>query len=86
VDNRRSDPANEAPVSPQEAADRLGFSCQHVIRLIQAGELSANEFPGTRGWQIPTRSILVFEDRREVARQRADEHSRALDRIGAPLE
>ncbi|MBF6619806.1 MAG: hypothetical protein ITG02_06195 [Patulibacter sp.] len=86
MDNWRSDPANEAPVSPQEAADRLGFSCQHVIRLIQADELPANELPGTSGWQIPTRSILAFEERREVASQRADEHARALDRIGAPLE
>lgn len=84
--HRRSAPASDVPVSPQEAADRLGFSHQHAVRLIEAGELAADELPGTSGWQISLRSVLDFEERRAIARQQADEHARALDRLGAPFE
>jgi excisionase family DNA binding protein len=73
-------------LSPQEAADRLGFSRQHVVRLIQAGELAADKLPGSSYWQIPLGSVLAFEERREAARRRSDELSRSLDELGAPLE
>jgi hypothetical protein len=84
--HRRSAPANSVPVSPQEASDRLGFSHQHLVSLIEAGELAADELPGARGWQISLGSVLDFEERRAIARQQADEHARGLDRLGAPLE
>jgi excisionase family DNA binding protein len=32
-------------LSPQHAADRLGFSRQHIVRLINAGELEAHKLP-----------------------------------------
>lgn len=86
MDHRRSALANDVRVSSQEAAERLGFSNQHVIRLIRASELSADEVPGASGWQVSLRSVLAFEERREIARQQADERARALDRLGAPLE
>lgn len=73
-------------LSPQDAADRLGFSRQHVVRLINARELEAHKLPGSGYWQIPLTAVLAFEQRREHARRRADEHAIALDELGAPLE
>jgi excisionase family DNA binding protein len=73
-------------ISPQQAADRLGFSRQHVVRLINAGELEARKLPGSSYWQIPVATVLAFEERRERASQMADEFSRSLDALGAPLE
>lgn len=73
-------------LSPQQAAGRLGFSRQHVVRLIAAGELEAEKMPGSSYWQIPLSSIIDFEQRREQARERSDDFSRSLDELGAPLE
>jgi len=73
-------------LSPQQAADRLGFSRQHVVRLIAAGELVAEKLPGSGYWQIPVTGVLAFEMHREQARRDADAFSRSLDALGAPLE
>lgn len=73
-------------LSPQQAADRLGFSRQHVVRLIAAGDLVAERLPGSSYWQIPLDQLLAFEERRTQARQDADAFSRSLDAFGAPLE
>lgn len=73
-------------LSPNEAAQRLGFSRQHVMRLIHAGKLEGEQLPNSDYWRIPLRSVLVFEEQREQARARADEFSRSLDELGAPLE
>lgn len=73
-------------LSPQQAAARLGFSRQHVVRLINANEIEAEKLPGSSYWQIPLSAVLAFEDRRATARERADELSRSLDELGAPLE
>jgi excisionase family DNA binding protein len=73
-------------LSPQQAADRLGFSRQHVVRLIGYGELRAQKLPGSGYWKIPLASVLAFEDRRERARELTDEWSRDLDAMGAPPE
>jgi len=73
-------------LSPRQAADRLGFSRQHVVRLIAAGELAAEKLPGSSYWLVPIGSILEFEERREAARARTDAWSRSLDDLSAPLE
>lgn len=73
-------------LSPQQTADRLGFSRQHVVRLIDGGEFDAQRMPGSSYWQIPVASVLAFEQRRGRARQQSDEFSRSLDELGAPLE
>lgn len=73
-------------LSPQEAADRLGFSRQHVRRLIEAGELEARRLPSSTHWKIPMRAVLDFEQRRSEAEQRGDTFSRSLDELGAPAE
>jgi excisionase family DNA binding protein len=75
-----------AMLSPQVAADRLGFSRQHVRRLIEAGELEASQLPNSTHWKIPMRAVLAFEQRRSEAEERADEFSRSLDELGAPAE
>lgn len=73
-------------LSPQQAAGRLGFSRQHVVRLINTGELRAQKLPGSNYWQIPLASVLDLEEQRERARELADTFSRDLDQLGAPLE
>ncbi len=75
-----------AMLSPQEAADRLGFSRQHVRRLIEAGELTGEQLPNSTHWKIPLRAVLDFEERRSEAEKRAGEFSRSLDEMGAPAE
>lgn len=73
-------------LSPQQAADRLGFSRQHVVRLIGYGDLQAEKLPGSSHWKIPLASVLAFEEQRERGRELADEWSRELDAMGAPPE
>lgn len=73
-------------LSPNAAAERLGFSRQHVRRLVDAGELVGQQMPGSRYWKIPLASILAFEERRERAAREADAFSADLDRLGAPAE
>jgi excisionase family DNA binding protein len=73
-------------LSPQQAADRLGFSRQHVVRLIGYGDLQAHKLPGSSHWKIPLTSVLTFEEDREQGRELADEWSRELDAMGAPPE
>lgn len=73
-------------VSPQQAADRLGFSRQHVMRLIENGSLEAEQLPGSAYWQIPVGSVDALQKRREEGRRIMNEWSRNLDALGAPLE
>jgi excisionase family DNA binding protein len=73
-------------LSPAQAAERLGFSRQHVVRLVEAGELPAERLEGSRYWKLPLRGIVAFEQRRERARAHDDAFSRSLDEAGAPLE
>jgi hypothetical protein len=72
--------------SPQQAADRLGFSRQHVVRLIGYGELQGQKLSGSIYWKIPLASLLAFEERRDRARGLTDKWSRDLDAMGAPPE
>ena len=51
-------------LSPQQAARRLGFSRQHVMRLIDYGKLEARQLPGSSYWKIPLSSVLALEGRR----------------------
>ena len=78
--------AQEEHVSPREAGERLGFSRQHVVRLIEAGELAGEKLEGSSYWRVPVHGIAEFEDRREAARRAADAFSRSLDASGAPPE
>ncbi len=73
-------------LSPQKVGDLLGFSRQHVRRLIDADELEAVRLHGSSHWKVPARSLIAFEQRRQRAKERADRLSRELDELGAPLE
>lgn len=73
-------------ISPRQAADRLGFSRQHVVRLIGYGELGGRKLPGSSYWRIPLASVLAFEARRERHRELTAGWSRELDALGAPPE
>jgi excisionase family DNA binding protein len=73
-------------LSPQHAADRLGFSRQHVMRLIGYGDLVAQRLPGSSHWKIPLSSVLAFEEHRAEHERLTAEWSRELDAMGAPPE
>ena len=73
-------------LSPQQVAERLGFSRQHVMRLIEYGELEAQQLPGSSYWKIPLASVIACEERRDRGRDLAAEWSRDLDAMGAPPE
>lgn len=73
-------------LSPQQAADRLGFSRQHVVRLIGCGELEARKLPGSSYWKIPLASVLAFQERRDAGDRLAAAWSRDLDALSAPPE
>lgn len=73
-------------LSPAEAGRRLGFSRQHVVRLVEAGELHGERMEGSNYWKIPLRAVIAFEERRERAREQADAFSHSLDELGAPAE
>lgn len=73
-------------LSPQQAADRLGFSRQHVVRLIGYGDLRGQKLPGSTHWKIPLSSVIAFERQREEHERMTAEWSRELDALGAPAE
>lgn len=73
-------------LSPQQVATRLGFSRQHVVRLIGYGKLQAQKLPGSDYWKIPLSSVLAFEERRAEHDRITAEWSRDLDAMGAPAE
>ncbi len=73
-------------LSPQQAADRLGFSHQHIVRLIGYGHLQAHKPPGSSHWKIRLASVLTFDEERERRDRLADEWSRERDALGAPPE
>jgi excisionase family DNA binding protein len=73
-------------LSPQQVADRLGFSRQHVVRLIGYGDLPAEKLEGSSYWKIPLASVLAFEEQRAEGDRIAAEWSRDLDAMGAPTE
>lgn len=73
-------------LSPQQVATRLGFSRQHVVRLIGYGKLDAQKLPGSDYWKIPLSSVLAFEEHQERHRNLTAQWSRDLDAMGAPAE
>jgi excisionase family DNA binding protein len=79
-------PADDIFLSPQQAAQRLGFSHQHVMRLIDYGKLEARRLPGSTYWKIPLSSVLALEERRAEHDRLTAEWSRDLDALGAPAE
>lgn len=73
-------------LSPNAAAERLGFSRQHVRRLVDAGELVGERMPNSSYWKIAASSVVAFEERREQAARDADAFAAQLEELGAPAE
>jgi excisionase family DNA binding protein len=73
-------------LSPAQVGRRLGFSRQHVARLIEAGDLRGERLEGSRYWKVPLSEVIAFEERRDQARAKADAFSRSLEELGAPAE
>jgi len=73
-------------LSPQQAGAMLGFSRQHVRRLVDAGELTAERLPNSQHWKIPLGSVAAFQERTAVRLAKLKADSEELDRLGAPLE
>lgn len=74
-------------VSPNQAAQLLGFSRQHVMRLITSGHLPARRMsPDSSYWEIPIEKIVEFKEERDRRASLADDLSRSLTEAGAPLE
>lgn len=74
-------------VSPSQAAELLGFSRQHVMRLITGGRLEARRMsPDSTYWEIPVDSIVEFKKERDHRAAFSDEFSKSLTQAGAPLE
>ncbi|MGH2902117.1 MAG: helix-turn-helix domain-containing protein [Solirubrobacteraceae bacterium] len=73
-------------LSPREVSERLRFSRQHVMRLIERGEIPAEKLEGSSYWKVPLASVLAFEERRDRARELTAQWSRDLDAMGAPAE
>jgi len=73
-------------LSPQQAGAMLGFSRQHVRRLVDAGELAAEQLPSSRHWKIPLSSVAAFQERTAARLEKLKADSEELDRLGAPLE
>jgi excisionase family DNA binding protein len=55
-------------LSPREAGEVLGFSRQHVRRLIDAGELEGTQLPGSEHSRISAASVEALLARRARAR------------------
>lgn len=77
---------NPTMLSVGDVAARLGFSPQHVRRLVEADELEASQPPGAPSCMVAADAVADFEERRLAAERRADEFSRVLDDAGAPPE
>ena len=74
-------------VSPNQAAQLLGFSRQHVMRLITSGRLPARRMsPDSTYWEIPLDTIVEFKQERDRRATFSDEFSKSLTEAGAPLE
>jgi len=77
---------NQRMLPVEDVAARLGFSPQHVRRLVEAGELEVSQSPGAPSCMVVAGAVADFEKRRSAAERRADEFSHALDDAGAPPE
>jgi len=73
-------------LSASEAAQRLGYTRDHVLDLVRIGALTSRGRGEGSFTRVALSSIVAFEQARERAREQADAHSRSLDDAGAPLE
>ena len=61
--------AEEAEVSPAQAARLLGVSRQYVDRLVNSGVLPASRIPASSYRRIPVRAVLAQREARDRKRE-----------------
>ncbi|TDU03705.1 excisionase family DNA binding protein [Streptomyces sp. 846.5] len=66
----------EVRLTPNEAADLLGFSRPFLLRLIEQGQIPAEYLPGSRHRQLRLVDVLEFQARRE---RRAEARRRIIE-------
>lgn len=76
--------AEEAEVSPTQAAKLLGVSRQYVDRLVSDGVLPAHRIPGSAYRRIPVRAVLAQREAR--SRKREGIRKAVADAAAAGLE
>lgn len=73
--------ASEA-MSPQQAADFLGISRQHMTRLLDAGLLPFTRKPGSAHRAIPSRAVVEFAGSRKQAKCRLNDFAASMNDSG----
>lgn len=76
----------DADLSPQAAADRLGVSRQHLVRLMDAGRLQYRTLPGSRRRRIALRDLDAYAQRHDERRQKAHALGAALAELDDHIE
>ena len=69
-------------MSPQQAADFLGISRQHMTRLLDAGALPFTRKPGSTHRVISSRAVVEFAGRRAEGKRRADAFAERMNAAG----
>jgi excisionase family DNA binding protein len=69
-------------MSPQQAADFIGISRQHMTRLLDAGVLPFTRKPSSTHRVIPSRAVVEFAGRREEGKRRLDEFAASMNDAG----
>jgi excisionase family DNA binding protein len=69
-------------MSPQQAADFLGISRQHMTRLLEAGVLPFTRKPSSTHRVIASRAVVEFAGRRAEGKRRWDEFAATMNDAG----
>lgn len=69
-------------MSPQQAADFLGISRQHMTRLLDAGVLPFTRKPGSTHRLISSRTVVDFAGRREETKRQLDAFAATMNHAG----
>jgi excisionase family DNA binding protein len=69
-------------MSPQQAADFLGISRQHMTRLLDSGLLPFTRKPNSSHRTIPSRAVVEFAGKREKGKRRFDEFAATMNDAG----
>jgi len=69
-------------MSPQQAADFLGISRQHLMRLLDAGLLPFTRKPNSSHRTIPSRAVAELATARQTGKQRIDKFAATMNDAG----